>query len=137
MTKRCGSCGSEVGVEYVYDSFSLGGEWRCSTCVNKRFPEGSRIVKFTDKSHPLRPAYFLNIESESDLDVLMDVGQKAVNVGGGRIEACFYTARGRRVAPSAIRLGHPQSLSQFRERVDHLRVWLATSKMFEQQQQVH
>jgi hypothetical protein len=137
MSHRCGLCGSEVNVEYVYDSFSLSGEWRCSTCVNNRFPEGSRIVKFTDRSHPLRPAYFLNIESESDLDVLMDVGQKAVKVGGGRIEACFYTGKGKRVGPASITLGHPRSLMQFRERVDHLRVWLATSKMFEHQSATH
>ncbi|MHA1769335.1 MAG: hypothetical protein ACTSV3_05725 [Candidatus Thorarchaeota archaeon] len=131
MTKRCGACGSEVGVELVYDSFSLSGEWRCKSCIDKGFPEGSRIVKFTDRSHPLHPSYFLNVETETDLDLLMDVGQKAVKVGGGRIEACFYTAKGKRVAPSSITLGHPRSMSQFRERVDHLRLWLAASKMFE------
>ncbi len=129
MTVRCGACGSEKDVEYVYDSFSLAGEYRCSSCVNKGFPPEARIVKFVDKSHPLRPAYFLNIESEADLDVLMDVGTRAQRTGVNCIEACFYTARGKRVGPSSLTLGHPSSMLTFRERVDQLRVWLAASEV--------
>ncbi|TFF96417.1 hypothetical protein EU546_01485 [Candidatus Thorarchaeota archaeon] len=129
MTSRCSVCGSEEDVEYIYDSFSVAGEYRCSSCVNKGFPPGARIVKFVDKSHPLKPAYFLNIESESDLDLLMDVGTRAQRSGVNCIEACFYTAKGKRVGPSSFTLGHPSSLNTFRERVDQLRVWLATSEV--------
>jgi hypothetical protein len=128
MAARCGACGSEEDVELVYDSFSLAGEYRCSKCVNKGFPPDARIVKFVDKSHPLRPAFFLNIESEADIDLLMDVGTRAQQTGVNCIEACFYTAKGKRIGPSSFTLGHTSSMNVFRERVDQLRVWLATSE---------
>ncbi|MFX1559306.1 MAG: hypothetical protein ACFFBL_01840 [Promethearchaeota archaeon] len=130
MSKSCDKCGSTDGVHFVYNSFSDGGDWRCNTCLNKQFPEGSRIVKFTDISHPLRPAYYLCIESQEDLDLIMTVGERAHSLGAKGIEACFYTAfkRGRRIGPSSFTLGHDGSVAQLRSHVDTLRMYLETSE---------
>ncbi|MFW9926779.1 MAG: hypothetical protein ACFFDM_08440 [Candidatus Thorarchaeota archaeon] len=130
MTKTCDACGSSEGVQYVYNSFSDGGEWRCDTCLNERFPEGSRIVKFTDTSHPLRPAYYLCIESQEDLDIIMTVGERAHTLGAKGIEACFYAAfkKGRRIGPHSFRLGHNDSVGQLRSQVDNLRMYIETSE---------
>ncbi|MHA1964907.1 MAG: hypothetical protein ACW97G_10025 [Candidatus Thorarchaeota archaeon] len=130
MVKICDSCGSTDTVQFVYNSFSDGGDWRCNTCLNQRFPEGSRIVKFTDTSHPHRPAYYLCIESQDDLDLIMTVGERAHTIGAKGIEACFYTAfrRGRRIGPNAFTLGHDGSVAQLRSHVDTLRMFLDASK---------
>lgn len=130
MVKTCDSCGSTDNVQLVYNSFSEGGDWRCNTCLNKQFPEGSRIVKFTDMSHPLRPAYYLCVESQEDLDLIMTVGERAHTMGVKGIEACFYTAfkRGRRIGPNSFTLGHAGSVAQLRSHVDTLRMYLETSE---------
>ena len=130
MVKTCDKCSSTEGVQFVYNSFSDGGEWRCNTCLNGQFPEGSRIVKFTDTSHPLRPAYYLCIESQEDLDLIMTVGERAHTIGAKGIEACFYTAfkRGRRIGPHSFTLGHDGSVAQLRSHVDTLRMYLETSE---------
>ena len=90
MGQQCGACGSTTNVQYVFDSFCETGEWRCNSCLGQRFPEGSRIVKFTDKSHPLRPAYYMCVETQEDLDLIMTVGQRAQKLGAIGMEACFY-----------------------------------------------
>ena len=129
MTKSCDSCRSTDRVQFVYNSFSDGGEWRCNSCLNDRFPEGSRIVKFTDTSHPHRPAYYMCIESQEDLDLIMTVGERAHSIGAKGIEACFYAAfkRGRRIGPSSFSLGHTGSVAQLRSYVDSLRMYIETS----------
>lgn len=130
MTKTCDTCGSIEGVQFVYNSFSDSGEWRCDSCLNKRFPEGSRIVKFTDTSHPLRPAYYLCVESQEDLDIIMTMGERAHTMGAKGIEACFYAAfkRGRRISPHSFTLGHDGSVAKLRSHVDNLRMYIETSE---------
>ena len=130
MTAHCGACGSTENVQYVYDSFCESGEYRCNTCLGERFPEGSRIVKFTDTSHPLRPSYYLAIETQEDLDLIMTVGQRANRLGAKGIHACFYTAfkHGRPVGPNSFSLGHVDSESRLRACVDTLRMYLETSE---------
>ncbi len=137
MTKTCDACGSTEGVQFIYNSFSDGGEWRCNSCLNERFPEGSRVVKFTDTSHPHRPAYYMCIESQDDLDLIMTVGERAHTIGAKGIEACFYAAfkRGRRIGPSAFTLGHTGSVTQLRSHVDTLRTYLETSENFASEKQ--
>ncbi len=137
MTKTCDACGSIEGVQFIYNSFSDGGEWRCNSCLNERFPEGSRVVKFTDTSHPNRPAYYMCIESQEDLDLIMTVGERAHTIGAKGIEACFYAAfkRGRRIGPSAFTLGHTGSVAQLRSHVDTLRTYLETSENFASEKQ--
>jgi hypothetical protein len=85
-------------------------------------------VKFTDTSHPLRPAYYLCIESQEDLDLIMTVGERAHTIGAKGIEACFYAAfkKGRRIGPSSFRLGHNDSVAQLRTHVDTLRMYIET-----------
>ena len=132
MMKTCSSCGSTDDVQYVYNSFSDGGDWRCNQCLNKQFSEGSRIVKFTDISHPQRPAYYLCIESQEDLDLIMTVGERAQSMGAKGIEACFYTAfkRGRRIGPHSFTLGHDGSVALLKSHVDTLRMFFeATEKL--------
>jgi hypothetical protein len=130
MSNQCGACGSTENLQYVYDSFCEAGEWRCNKCLGTRFPEGSRIVKFTDISHPLRPAYYMAIETQEDLDLIMTVGQRAHKMGARGIEACFYTTlkHGRPVEPNSFTLGHPDSESKLRACVDSLRMHLETSE---------
>jgi hypothetical protein len=127
--KICSSCGSTENVQYVYNSLSDGGDWRCNQCLNKQFPEGSRIVKFTDISHPQRPAYYLCIESQEDLDLIMTVGERAHTLGAKGIEACFYTAfkRGRRICPHSFTLGHDGSVAMLKSHVDTLRMFFEAS----------
>ncbi|MFW9805203.1 MAG: hypothetical protein ACFFFK_00575 [Candidatus Thorarchaeota archaeon] len=130
MAKTCESCGSTDDVQFVYNSFSDGGDWRCNECLNKQFPEGSRIVKFTDTSHPLRPAYYLCIESQDDLDLIMTVGERAHNLGARGMEACFYAAfkRGRRISPYSFPLGHDGSVAKLRSHIDTLRMYYVASE---------
>ncbi|MGY5881847.1 MAG: hypothetical protein RTV31_16475 [Candidatus Thorarchaeota archaeon] len=132
MVKQCGACGSTDNVQYVFDSFCESGEWRCNSCLGGRFPEGSRIVKFTDKSHPLRPAYYMCVETQEDLDLIMTVGQRAQKLGVKGMEACFYATliRGRPVSPQSFSLGHADSESRLRAYVDSLRMHLETSEKF-------
>jgi hypothetical protein len=130
MTMKCGACGSTENVQYVYDSFCESGEWRCNSCLGARFPEGSRIVKFTDMSHPNHPSYYMSIETQEDLDLIMTVGQRAHKMGAKGIHACFYTAikQGRPVGPNSFSLGHVDSESKLRACVDSLRMYLETSE---------
>ncbi|MHA1138685.1 MAG: hypothetical protein ACTSSE_19580 [Candidatus Thorarchaeota archaeon] len=132
MVKQCGVCGSTNNVQYVFDSFCESGEWRCNSCLGTRFPEGSRIVKFTDKSHPLRPAYYMCVETQEDLDLIMTVGERAQKLGAKGMEACFYASliRGRPVSPQSFSLGHADSESRLRAYVDSLRMYLETSEKF-------
>jgi len=132
MAKQCGACGSIDNVQYVFDSFCESGEWRCNSCLGQRFPEGSRIVKFTDKSHPLRPAYYMCVETQEDLDLIMTMGERAQKLGAKGMEACFYATliRGRPVSPQSFSLGHADSESQLRSYVDSLRMHLETSVKF-------
>jgi hypothetical protein len=132
MVKECGVCGSTDNVQYVFDSFCESGEWRCNSCLGRRFPEGSRIVKFTDKSHPLRPAYYMSVETQEDLDLIMTVGQRAQKMGAKGMEACFYATliHGRPVSPQSFSLGHADSESRLRSYVDSLRMHLETSEKF-------
>jgi hypothetical protein len=129
MDNQCGVCGCKENLQYVYDSFCESGEWRCNSCLGARFPEGSRIVKFTDRSHPLRPAYYMAVETQEDLDLIMMVGQRAHRLGAKGIEACFYAAfkHGRPVEPSVFSLGHSDSESKLRAYIDSLRMHIETS----------
>ncbi len=130
MTEQCGVCGSTENVQYVYDSFCESGEWRCNTCLGARFPEGSRIMKFTDTSHPLRPSYYIAIETQEDLDLIMTVGQRVNRLGAKGIHACVYTAlkNGRPISPNSFSLGHIDSESKLRACIDSLRMYLETSE---------
>ena len=132
MVKQCGACGSTDNVQYVFDSFCESGEWRCSLCLGRRFPEGSRVVKFTDKSHPQRPAYYMCVETQEDLDLIMTVGKRAQKLGAKGMEACFYASlkRGRPVSPQSFSLGHSDSESRLRSYVDSLRMHIETSEKF-------
>ncbi len=129
MTAKCGACGSTENVQYVYDSFCESGEWRCNACLGARFPEGSRIVKFTDTSHPLHPSYYMTIETQEDLDLIMTVGQRANRLGAKGIHACFYTTlkHGRPISPHSFSLGHIDSESKLRACVDTLRMYIETA----------
>jgi hypothetical protein len=129
MDIRCGACGSTENLQYIYDSFCESGEWRCKKCLGARFPEGSRIVKFTDKSHPLRPAYYMAIETQDDLDLIMTMGQRANRLGAKGIEACFYAAfkHGRPIEPTSFSLGHIDSEARLRACVDNLKMHLETA----------
>ena len=132
MDKRCSACGAMSNVQYVFDSFCEGGEWRCNYCLGTRFPEGSRVVKFTDKSNPLRPAYYMCVETQEDLDLIMTVGERAQKLGAKGMEACFYASlkRGRPVSPQSFSLGHSDSESRLRSYVDSLRMHIETSEKF-------
>ncbi len=132
MVKQCGVCGSTDSVQYVFDSFCESGQWRCNSCLGSRFPEGSRVVKFTDKSHPLRPAYYMCVETQDDLDLIMTVGERAQKLGAKGMEACFYATliRGRPVSPQSFSLGHADSESRLRVYVDSLRMHLETAEKF-------
>jgi len=132
MVKQCGACGSTDNVQYIFDSFCETGEWRCSSCLGRRFPEGSRVVKFTDKSHPQRPAYYMCVETQEDLDLIMTVGERAQKMGAKGMEACFYASliRGRPVSPQSFSLGHADSESRLRSYVDSLRMYIETSEKF-------
>ena len=132
MVKTCGVCGSSHNVQYVFDSFCESGEWRCTTWLGKRFPEGSRIVKFTDKSHPLRPAYYMSVETQEDLDLIMIVGQRAQKLGAIGMEACFYASlkQGRPISPESFSLGHADSELRLRAHIDSLRMHLETAERF-------
>jgi len=132
MAKRCTTCGSTNRVQYVYDSFCEGGEWRCNYCLGTRFPEGSRIVKFTDKSNPLSPAYYMCVETQEDLDLIMTVGERAHKLGAKGMEACFYASlkQGRPISPQSFSLGHADSESRLRAYVDSLRMHIETAEKF-------
>ena len=132
MVKQCGACGSTDNVQYIFDSFCETGEWRCSSCLGRRFPEGSRVVKFTDKSHPQRPAYYMCVETQEDLDLIMTVGERAQKLGAKGMEACFYASliRGRPISPHSFSLGHADSESRLRSYVDSLRMHIETSEKF-------
>ena len=133
MVKKCIACGSTNSVQAVYDTSSEEGEWRCPSCINERFPPGSRVVKFTDTSHPLRPAYYMKLESEDDLDAVLWMGERAQKIGAKGIKTCFYTAhkKDRRIGPMSFSLGHADSIIQMREHIDKLRLWLETSDVIQ------
>jgi hypothetical protein len=137
MGRQCSACGSTEKVQYVFDSFCETGEWRCNSCLGQRFPEGSKVVKFTDKSHPLRPAYYMCVETQEDLDLIMTVGQRAQKLGAIGMEACFYATliRGRPIEPQSFSLGHANSESQLRAYVDSLRMHIETSDKFKSAKQ--
>ena len=134
MTAQCEICGSTKNVQYVYDSFCESGAWRRNECLGARFPEGSRIVKFTDTSHPLHPSYYMAIETQEDLDLIMTVGQRANRLGAKGMHACFYATikHGRPVGPNSFSLGHTDSESKLRACVDTLRMYLETSEKLQQ-----
>ncbi|MFW9799704.1 MAG: hypothetical protein ACFFD9_04665 [Candidatus Thorarchaeota archaeon] len=131
MSIRCGACGSASNVQMVYDSLSEEGELRCQSCVNTRFPLGTRIVKFTDRSRPLRRAYYMSVETEDDLELILDVGKRARKIRAKGFEACFYTAhiREKHIGPMTFPLGRPESNIMLRGHVDKLRLWMETSKV--------
>ncbi|MFW9804950.1 MAG: hypothetical protein ACFFFC_20030, partial [Candidatus Thorarchaeota archaeon] len=136
MVLRCSRCGSTDNVQLVYDSFSEEGKYRCSACVNQRFKHGAHIVKFTDTSHPLRPAYYLNLESEEDLDLVMTLGKRAQQFKAKGFQASFFKAheKGRRIGLVSMSLGQMDSIIQLRGHVDKLRMWMETSTVLENEQ---
>jgi hypothetical protein len=133
MVLRCSRCGSTDNVQLVYDSFSEEGKYRCSACVNQRFKLGAHIVKFTDTSHPLRPAYYMNLESEEDLDLVMTLGKRAQQFRAKGFQASFFKAheKGRRIGLVSMSLGQLDSIIQLRGHVDRLRMWMETSTVLE------
>ncbi|MHA2377795.1 MAG: hypothetical protein ACXADO_10880 [Candidatus Thorarchaeota archaeon] len=134
MTARCGACGSRNNVQIVYDSSSNEGELRCQSCVNSRFPLGTRVVKFTDSSRPLRRAYYMSLETEDDLDLLLTVGERARKIRAEGFEAYFYRAHmaEKVISPRSFSLGHADSAIQLRGHIDKLRLWMETSRVFSQ-----
>ena len=131
MIMRCGACGSTRDVQAVYDEYSEGNEWRCSACINKRFAPGTRVVKFTDTAHPHRPAYYMSLESEDDLELVLTVGKRAQKIGAKGFKAFFYTAhmKGLHINSGALSLGHSDSIIQLRGQVDKMRMWMETSRV--------
>ena len=89
-------------------------------------------MKFTDKSHPLSPAYYMCVETQEDLDLIMTVGQRAQKLGAIGMEACFYASlkHGRPISPETFSLGHADSESRLRYHVDSLRMHLETAEKF-------
>jgi hypothetical protein len=87
-------------------------------------------VKFTDQSHPLRPSYYMTIETQEDLDLIMTVGQRANRLGAKGFEACFYASfkHGRPIGPTSFSLGHLDSESKLRACVDSLKMHLETAE---------
>lgn len=135
MVLRCGRCGSTDSVQLVYDSFSEEGKHRCRDCVNQRFKHGSHVVKFTDTSHPRRPAYYMNIESEEDLDLVLTLGRRAQKFRVKGFQASFFKAheKGRRIGLVSMSLGQMNSIIQLRGHVDKLRMWMETSSVIEKE----
>ena len=131
MLMRCEVCGSTSNVHAVYNEFSEGNEWRCASCVNKRFPPGTRVVKFTDTAHPLRPAFYMTVESEDDLDLVLSVGERAQKMRAKGFKAFFYTAhtKGLHINSGELSLGHADSIIQLRSQVDKMRMWMETSRV--------
>lgn len=135
MVKRCTVCGSMESVQLVYDSFSEEGKYKCHYCVNKDFSHGSHVVKFTDTSHPQRPAYYMNLKTEADLDLVVTLGQRAQMFRAKGFEASFFMAheKGRRIGLVSMSLGQANSIIQLRSHVDKLRMWMETSEMIEKE----
>ncbi|MFX0108059.1 MAG: hypothetical protein ACFE7R_07235 [Candidatus Hodarchaeota archaeon] len=137
MVNTCSVCGTSESVQLVYDAFSEEGKWKCFGCINLNFPEGARIVRFTDKSHPLRPSYYLPVENEEDLELVLVMGERARRMGVKGFEACFYTAhkRERHIGPITFDMGSKNSNVMLRGHVDKLRLWMETSQTFPQVEQ--
>ncbi len=137
MVLRCSRCGSTEKVQLVYDSFSEEGKHRCRDCVNQLFKHGSHVVKFTDMSHPHRPAYYLNLESEEDLDLVLTLGRRAQKFRAKGFQASFFKAheKGRRIGLVSMSLGQMNSIIQLRGHVDKLRMWMETSSVIEKEKQ--
>ncbi|MFW9965985.1 MAG: hypothetical protein ACFFEA_02435 [Candidatus Thorarchaeota archaeon] len=135
MVLRCSRCGSTDNVQLIYDSFSEEGKYRCRACVNQRFTHGSHVVKFTDMSHPLRPAYYMNLKSEEDLDLVMTLGKRAQIFKAKGFEASFFMAheKGRHIGLVSMSLGQMDSIIQLRGHVDKLRMWMETSSVIEKE----
>ncbi|MHA2141789.1 MAG: hypothetical protein ACXADC_06990 [Candidatus Thorarchaeota archaeon] len=135
MVLRCTRCGSTDSVQLIYDSFSEKGKHRCRACVNQRFKHGSHVVKFTDTSHPNHPAYYLNLESEDDLDLVMTLGKRAQKFNAKGFKASFFMAheKGRRIGLVSMSLGQMNSIIQLRGHVDKLRMWMETSSVIEKE----
>jgi hypothetical protein len=134
MTARCGACGSRSNVQIVYDSSSNEGELRCQSCVNNRFPMGTRVVKFVDKSQPLGRAYYMSLETEDDFDLILRVGERARKIKAKGFEAHFYRAHmtEKLIGPRSFSLSHAESAIQMRGHIDKLRLWMETSRIFRQ-----
>jgi len=133
MTVRCGACGSRINVQIVYDSSSNEGKLRCQSCVNTRFPMGTRVVKFVDRSQPVGRAYYMSLETEDDLDLILRVGERARKINAEGFEAHFYRAHmsERLIGPSSFSLSHAESAIQMRGHIDKLRLWMETSRVFQ------
>ncbi|NHJ12674.1 MAG: hypothetical protein EAX95_03320 [Candidatus Thorarchaeota archaeon] len=131
MLMRCGACGSTKNVHAVYDEYSEGNEWRCTACINQRFPPGTRVVKFTDTAHPLHPAFYMSVETEDDLDLVLTVGERAQRMKAKGFKAFFYTAhtKGLHINSGELSLGHADSIIQLRSQVDKMRMWMETSRV--------
>ena len=129
----CSRCGSTDNVQLVYDSFSEEGKYRCRTCVSQRFRHGAHIVKFTDTLHPHRPAYYMNLESEEDLDLVLTLGKRAQKFKAKGFHASFFKAHetGRQIGLVSMSLGQMDSIIQLRGHVDKLRMWMETSTILE------
>ncbi len=133
MVLRCSRCGSIDKVQLVYDSFSEEGKHRCRACVCQRFKHGSHVVKFTDTSHPHRPSYYMNLESEEDLDLVLTLGKRAQKFNARGFKASFFMAheKGRQIGLVSMSLGQMDSIIQLRGHVDRLRMWMETSSVIE------
>ena len=138
MTARCSACGSRSNVQIVYDSSSNEGQLRCQSCVNSRFPMGTRVVKFVDRSQPLGRAYYMSLETEDDLDLILRVGERARKIKAEGFEAHFYRAHmpEKLIGPRSFSLSHTGSAIQMRGHIDKLRLWMETSRVFQQAREV-
>ena len=131
MNTRCSTCGSTEDTHVVYSSLVNEAEWKCRSCVSKRFPSGTRVVKFTDTANPYHPTYYLSVKSNADLDLIMSVSERAREIGAKGFQACFYTAHNqeRLIGPMAFPLGYAGSNLRLRKHVDKLRMWMETSSI--------
>jgi hypothetical protein len=102
--------------------------------MKKRFPAGTRVVKFIDRAYPLQPVYHLPLRSEMDLELVLTLGDRAQRIGAEGFEACFYTSQKEtgRFAPVSFDLGQSGGSIKFRGYVDKLRLQIETSRTFAQ-----
>lgn len=92
---------------------------------------GARVVKFIDRSQPLRRAYYMSLDTEDDLDLILRVGERARKIKAEGFEAHFYRAHmaEKTIGPRSFSLSHADSAIQMRGHIDKLRVWMEMSRV--------
>ena len=131
MTKLCSECGSDQDVQLVYNHHAYAGRWMCYPCATKAFPPGSRVVRFSDISGIYPASCYIGVNSDDDLEAILQMSRRAQMIDATNIQAQFYTVwrRNRKMVPKFVSLGHKYSLVSLRENIDSLRVWLTASEI--------